>query len=682
MSQNRQLAAIMFTDIEGYTALMQEDEKNAINIRYKHREIFNSVTKKYNGEVIQYYGDGTLSIFRSSVEAIKCGIEMQRAFLKEPAIPVRIGVHVGDIIRTESDIIGDAVNIASRIESLAVTGSILVSGEVNDQLRSQNDIKTQFLDTFEFKNVNQIMPVFAIANEGIVVPKASEVSGKTKEKVEKPVSKIRASVALLFVGVIAVAISLFYYYNQSNSKDLTSQELALNRSIAVLPFSNMSSDADSENFTDGVTEDILLQLSKIKELQVISRASIMLFKESKKSIPEIAKELGVSYVLEGSVRKYGDKVRINAQLIDAKNNNYLWAENYDKTVTEIFEIQSQVSSEIAKALKITLSEKEILSLNKLPTESTEAYNVYKEAQMFLYRGGGKIEELVKAENLFKKAIEIDPDFCRAYVGLSDTYLEYIYWGREAPKEVLEKALTPALKALELSPAEGGSYGALGAISYYRFERETAVSYLEKAIEINPNYVGAYEKLAWIRLFEGDLDEAVRLFNKVAELDPLSTKNIANTAFSHYYFHQYEKGIKILDEALNDLPSDNMLLFMKATLLTGLERYDEAIELFNQRSVAINTNWMTGYSYGMVGNIEEAERILNYQLEKNKTAFVPPYMIATIYMGLGDKENTLSWLEKDYETGGLGLFFWGLKRDVKFDPIRNEPRFKALLEKIQ
>jgi adenylate cyclase len=282
----------------------------------------------------------------------------------------------------------------------------------------------------------------------------------------------------------------------------------------------------------------------------------------------------------------------------------------------------------------------------------------------------------------KKAIDIDPDFCRAYVGLSDTYLEYIYWGRESPKEVLEKALTPALKALELSPAEGGSYGALGAISYYRYERETAVSYLEKAIDINPNYVGAYDKLAWIRLFEGNLDEAVRLFKKVVELDPLSTKNIANIAFSHYYFHEYEKGIKALDEALKDLPLDNMLLFMKANLLTGLGRYEEAIELFNQRTVAVNTNWMTGYSYGMSGQTEKAKAVLDYQLKKNETTFVPPYMIATIYMGLGDKENALTWLEKDYETGGLGLFFWGLKRDVKFNPVRNEPRFKALLDKIQ
>ncbi|MEJ2114194.1 MAG: adenylate/guanylate cyclase domain-containing protein, partial [Flavobacteriaceae bacterium] len=208
MSPKRQLAAIMFTDIEGYTALMQDDEKNAVHIRFKHREIFNSVTKKYNGEIIQYYGDGTLSIFSSSVEAIKCGIEMQRAFQQEPSIPVRIGVHAGDIIKTESDIIGDAVNVASRIESLAVAGSILISGEVNDQLRNQNDIDSKFMDSFEFKNVDQIMPVFAITNKGIVVPKKGELSGKTKEKLRKK-SRFNRNSILMTLGIIAIITSFF-----------------------------------------------------------------------------------------------------------------------------------------------------------------------------------------------------------------------------------------------------------------------------------------------------------------------------------------------------------------------------------------------------------------------------------------------------------------------------------------
>ena len=267
--------------------------------------------------------------------------------------------------------------------------------------------------------------------------------------------------------------------------------------------------------------------------------------------------------------------------------------------------------------------------------------------------------------------------------MADTYLEYIYWGRKGTKEMLQKALGPALKALELSPEEGGSYGALGAISFYRFERETAVSHLEKAIEINPNYVGAYDKLAWIRLFEGDMDEAVRLFGKIVELDPLSTKNIANIAFSHYFFHEFSKGISILDEALKKYPNDNMLLWMKGNLLAGNKQFDEAIKVLKKRTISgFDNNWMLAYAYAKSDQKNKAIEILNHQLEKIKTTYVPPYMIATIHMGLGDIESALDWLEKDLETGGLGLFIWGLKRDVKFDSIRENPRFAALLNKIK
>ncbi|TVZ59925.1 TolB-like protein [Flavobacteriaceae bacterium MAR_2010_105] len=675
MPQHRQLSAIMFTDIEGYTALMQHDEENALHIRSKHREIFEALTKKFNGELIQYYGDGTLSIFKSSVEAIKCAIEIQIALQKDPVIPLRIGIHVGDIIKTESDIIGDAVNVASRIESIALAGSVLISDKVNDQIRNQNDIKTKFIGVFDFKNVDKGFSVFAVDHHELTIPKLTDLKAKNQEKLKKPKGLNRKSVYGIALAVIALTILVYFGKLRHDDNQI------LNRSIAVLPFLNMSQDSDSENFTDGVTEDIVLQLSKINELHVISRASIMQFKDSKESISEIAKTLGVSYVLEGSVRKYGDKIRINAQLIDAKDNKYLWGENYDKTLTEIFEIQSQVSNEIAKALKITLSTNEIINLNKAPTENVKAYNFYKEGQRFLNQGGGKVEELRKAEDLFKKAISVDPEFCRAYVGLADTYLEYIYWGRGAPREILQQALTPALKALEINPSDGGSYGALGAISYYRFEKDMALSYLNRAVEINPNYVGAYDKLAWIRLFEGNLDEAITLFTKALELDPLSTKNIANKAFAHYYFDEYDKGIKILDNALEKFPDDNMLMFMKGNLLTGAKRYKEAIEVFNSRTVGINTNWMLGYAYAMSGQIQKANDILDYQLNKSKVTFVPPYMIATIYMGLGDKEKALHYLEKDYETGGLGLFFWGLKRDVKFEALRAEPRFIALLNEI-
>ena len=677
MAQHRQLVAIMFTDIEGYTSLMQDDEKQAMLIRAKHREIFDTVTSKYNGELIQYFGDGTLSIFRSSVEAIKCGIEMQRAFNEEPAVPIRIGVHVGDIIRTDSDIIGDAVNIASRIESLAVAGSILISDKVNDQIRNQRDITTRFIDSVEFKNVNKVIPIFAVSNESLVIPEKNSLKGKTKPKDSEVYKSYRKKSIYSLIFLSLIILVLMYFIMKRPSEDFELKEPTL----AVLPFDDMNNSSESNIFTDGITEDIITHLSKIQHIQVISRASAMHYKGTDKPIKDIAEELGVNYILEGSVRLDNNQVRINANLVDAASNKNLWADTYDNTLVQIFKIQSNVSKAIANALKITLSDTEESRLSNEPTNNPEAYTAFKEAQMFLHRGGGKVEELKKAEALFQRAIDLDPQFCRAYVGVAETYLEYIFWGRESPKKMLEQASTPALKALAINSNDGGTFGALGAISYYKYEKETAILYLKKAIEINPSYVGAYNKLAWIYAFEGNLELMEANFNKVLKLDPLSTKYIGDMGQAYYYMREFQKAIDLMDDGLKRFPDDNMLLWMKASNLSGLGKYDEAIKLYTSRSVASHTNWMLGYCYGMVGAREKAKKILEYQLNKNELVYVPPYMIATIYMGLGDVENTLKWLEKDYEVGGQGLFFWGLGQDIKFVSLGDEPRFKALLEKV-
>lgn len=678
MSQSRLLAAIMFTDIEGYTSLMQYDEEQAIQIRNKHRKVIDSITKKYDGELIQYYGDGTLSTFKSSIEAVHCAIALQLAFREKPMIPVRIGIHMGDIIRTESDIIGDAVNVASRIESLSEVGSVLISDKVNDTLRNQNDIKTQFIDSVEFKNVNKTIPVFAVVNENLVIPEKEKLKGKIKPKDSVSYKNYRKKSVYALVALIVIIMTLVFFM-MKNSGSLHKRKQA---TLAVLPFDNLNNDDKSNVFTDGITEDIITHLSKIQNLQVISRASAMHYKNTEKSIQEIANELDVNYILEGSVRIDNNQVRINANLVDAARDKNLWAENYDNTLIEIFKIQSDVSRDIASALQIRLSDKEELRIDNAPTKNTKAYKAFKEGQMFLHRGGGKVEELIKAEDLFKKAIEYDPEFCRAHVGIAETYLEYIFWGRGSTREMLKLASTSALKALAINSNDGGVYGALGAISYYKYEKETAIRHLNKAIEINPSYVSAYNKLGWIYVFEGNMKLMEENFNKVFKLDPLSTKYIGDMIQAYYFLNEYQKGIDLADKSLKKFPKDNMVVWMKASSLSGLGKYEEAIRLYTSRSVASNTNWMLGYCYGMTGQYKKAKKILDYQLNKNKMVYVPAYMIATIYMGLGDAENALLYLEKDFENGGQGLFFWGLKYDVKFKSLKKEPRFQALLNKVK
>ncbi|MCK5705939.1 MAG: adenylate/guanylate cyclase domain-containing protein, partial [Cyclobacteriaceae bacterium] len=281
MSHTRQLVAIMFTDIQGYTAMMQRDEALTIKIRERHRKIFNYTTEEFNGKIVQYFGDGTLSTFTSAIDAVKCAMEMQMAFQKEPVIPVRIGIHLGDIVYTEDDIIGDGVNVASRIESLAVPGSVFISDKVYDEIKNQSSIETISLKTFELKNVDRPIEVFAISNKGLIIPNANEITGKTKdtksnsikseEKKQHEDRKKKLNWILYsLIGLIVLVAAYFIYQNS----DLFEPKIDdLDKSIAVLAFENMSNDPNQEYFSDGISEEILNSLVKVKGLKVAGRTS-------------------------------------------------------------------------------------------------------------------------------------------------------------------------------------------------------------------------------------------------------------------------------------------------------------------------------------------------------------------------------------------------------------------------
>src|SRR5258706_4327857 len=305
MLQSRQLAAIMFTDIEGYTAIMQQDEKKALLLKDRHRFIVESEHKKFNGSIIQYYGDGTLSIFTSAVQAVECALIMQQFFCQQPNVPVRIGLHVGDIIMNDGDIFGDGVNLASRVESLGMAGCVLISDKVNDELRNHPELKTLSMGSYQFKNIAREVEVFALDHEGVIKPVPDSLKGKTVEK-KQPVSN---------------------------------QHFLLKKSIAVLPFVNMSNDPEQEYFSDGMAEEILNSLSHLKNLNVAGRTSTFQFKGKNIDLRQLGKKLGVNTVLEGSVRKHGNRLRVTAQLINVEDGFHLWSERYDREIDDILAIQ-------------------------------------------------------------------------------------------------------------------------------------------------------------------------------------------------------------------------------------------------------------------------------------------------------------------------------------------------------
>ena len=392
MEATRQLAAIMFTDMEGYTALMQKNEQVAIERRNRHREVFEKMMAHHGGKIIQYYGDGTLSIFTSAIHAVNAGVAMQLLFLKAPQVPLRIGIHIGDITIDDSGVYGDGVNIASRIESFAVAGSVFISDKVFDEIKNQPLINTISMGLFNLKNVSRPVEVIAIANEGLAVPQPTDLKGKTSEPKNK---------------------------------------------LAVLPFVNMSNDTDNEYFSDGISEELINSLSKIDGLQLTCRTSSFSFKGKNIDVREIGKALNVSKVLEGSVRKAGNRVRINAELVNTADGYQLWSETFDRNLDDIFELQDEIAGIIANRMREQLVNKTVETSE--PSQNIEAYQLYLKG-LFSFNKGTP-PDYYKAIQFFDEALALDSSFANAHAMIASCYAALTSIGNVNPATVMEKVRT-------------------------------------------------------------------------------------------------------------------------------------------------------------------------------------------------------------------------------------------------
>jgi TolB-like protein/class 3 adenylate cyclase len=473
---SHQLAAILFADIVGYTAMMQQDEEAAVAKLTRFREEMELVAGELNGKIIQYYGDGSLILFHSSTDAAEFAKLLQEELAEEPSVPVRIGIHMGDVLLQDGNVFGDVVNIASRIQALAPAGGVYISEMVYRNIENKKGLDAVYLKEVKLKNVKAPVHVYELVTK----------TGRPD-----------------FEGVL-----------QESLNDLRIQQ----NSIAVLPFENMSSDQEQEYFSDGLTEDIITQLSKIKSLKVVSRTSVMQYKRNPKPMKEIGKELAVANILEGSVRKMGEQVRITAQLINASTDDHLWAESYDKPVKDLFNIQKDVATAIAQVLNARITHKESKSLGEKPTTDLHAYDLYLRGR-FLIEKRNKTDVLT-ARSLFQQAVDIDKTFANAYSGLADTYLLASYRGYDEPDKMLTIARQHIDKALKLDPDSGETHASLGYWYHQTFDWGRAEKTYRKAIGFNPNQSNVYLWLALILEAKGEIEEAIQLYHDGSELNQL------------------------------------------------------------------------------------------------------------------------------------------------------------------
>jgi adenylate cyclase len=639
-SEQRRLAAVMFTDIVGYSSLTQQNEQLALELLEEHRRIVRPIIALHNGREVKTMGDAFLIEFESALEATRCAIDVQKSLhdhnqrsLAERRVHLRIGIHLGDVLQRESDVLGDAVNIASRIEPLAQPDGICISQQVYDQVRNKIHRRTEDLGPRQLKNIELPVNVYRIL--------------------------------------------------PSWENRIMSQVSLDRKRIAVLPFLNISPDPKDEYFADGLTEELIARLSTISGLRVIARTSVMRFRGTTKSVGEIGKELNSGTVLEGSVRKAADRLRVTAQLIDTSSEEHLWVQNYDRQLEDVFAIQTEVAQNVADALKTRLLDEERQQIEKKPTGNVGAYTLYLKGRY--YWNERNKESLENAIKYFEEATKRDPEFALAYSGLADTYIVLVDHGYLAWSEGIAKARNAAMKAVDLDDTLAEAHTSLANILSAEWNWTQAEEEFAKALRGNPNYATAHHWYSIHLASLGDLEGALREMEIAKELDPLSPMIHAYAALGYLCRRRYDLALEELDKALeldpNFVPAHTnrvdvyLVESMFKEALTELER---VLPFFQPLSTAMKAE--SASVYAIAGRTEEAKRILRECEEANESdEDLNPQRLALIYWKLGNKNRAFEWLEKAFESHTVTPFL--LRLHPLFDEITSDPRFDELQKRI-
>jgi len=637
----RQLAAILFADMLGYTAMMQDNEHLARQKRKRFKEVLEAAVANHDGKTLQYYGDGSLSIFNSVINSVNCAISIQQQLQLEPKVELRIGIHTGDVVMEDESIFGDGVNLASRIESMAVPGGIFISDKVYDEIKNHANIKTRDMGFFELKNVKQPLHLFAIANEGITVPSRDELKGKTKQPANR---------------------------------------------LAVLPFVNMSADPENEYFSDGITEELLNALTKVDGLQVTSRTSAFAFKGKHDDVREIGIKLNVDKILEGSVRKAGNRVRITTQLINAADGYHIWSENYDRDLTDIFVVQDEISSIIANKLRDNLSlGKQKEQLIKPPTKNIEAYTLFLKGLYF--RSKITPADMFKAIDLFEQAIKLEPNYAEAYAYIAGTYSYLGATGQVKSEKAFKIVNEYSEKAVQLNDKIAESHLAkANAHMFYKWNPKAAFESLQKAIELAPAHSEAHDVLGLFYIITGKKYEAIKVLEKASETDPLAPHLNHLLAEAYIMNFQYDDAIRIADRLLEMNPQMRIALETKGWCYGLKGDWEKAAEYFKEVHRLTNHPLKglapLGFAYGRLGEKEKALDIIRKmeqrKIEDSEAVIDGDLMI--VWWGLRDFDNTYHYIQKCIGEQ-MGPFNYVLELPM-MKGVDEDPRIKAMLDKVR
>jgi adenylate cyclase len=613
----RKLTAILSADAVEYSRLMGEDEEATVRILTAYREVLSTLIQQHNGHVLDSPGDNLLAEFVSVVDAVQCAVAVQKEIkARNDELPenrrmqFRIGINLGDVIQEEGRIYGDGVNIAARLEGLAEPGGICISKTAFDHIETKLPYGYEFLGDQTVKNIPKPVGAYRVLMEPRVT-----VAKKPKEKKSVPMWRTPILVVAIAVLMLAVAAGIWQFYMQRPVAEPASVEkmaypLPDKPSIAVLPFVNMSEDPKQEYFCDGLTEEIITALSNVPKLLIIAHNSVFSYKSKPVKVNQVAEELGVRYVLEGSIRKAENEIRITAQLIDALSGHPLWAERYDRNLSEIFAVQDDITKNIITALQVKLTEGEQVRAAAKGTNNLEAYIKYLQAIDKISQFN--IESNALGKQLAQEAITLDPEYAMAYIALHRSHLMDVWLGTsKSPKQSIAKAMELTQKAIELDETYAEAHGHLGFLYSMIGQHDKAVAKGEQAVALNPNSAYAHMILGHTLRFAGRHQEAIPEYKKAIRLNPIPPTNyLFGLGLAYAWTGQYEEAIKWCEKAVHNDPNSFMAHLMMIVVYS-LSGRDEGARAEAAEALRINPNF----------SVEEFERAVKIKNKMEKERFI-------------------------------------------------------------
>jgi len=671
--QQRRLAVIMFTDIVGYTSLMGKDEKKALNILQKNRRVHWRLIRKYKGKLLKEMGDGILACFPSSTEAVVCALAIQKV-VGELDIPVRIGIHLGDVIFEDKDVLGDGVNIASRIQGVAETNGIVISEKVYSDVRNKSGLETEFIGEKDLKGVASSQRVYRIWCPDYTMLDISVDTGEL-------IRPLRLSKPGILVGLLLI-VALAGIYLMTEGINKSDRQ---GKSLLVLPFDDFTGSDTLEYFVAGMHSSLIAELGRISGLRVISPHTSMTYKNTEMSLSEIAEELNVDHIIDAAVICLGDSIWFQPKLFEVeKKERQIWSGNYTNDVSDVLNLYHEVTKGVSREINVMLTPEEAQKLEERKTVNPEAYRLYLQGR-HLWILDGK-ENLAKSIEYYEQALQIDPDFAQAYVGIAITYTSFGWYLFEPNRMALPKAAAAASKALEMDNTLGGAHAEL-AFTKLILDHDWRGSEqsFKRAIELNPNDARAHNMYAWLLAMEGRHKEAIAESKTAYQLDPLSVGYWTEYGRHYYYARDYDRAIEEFKKIIETYPDSRYSTvswmpraYLGLTLLQK-GKYSEAIDEFNKADYESSWYAYLGHAYAVAGETTKANEILDHYLELYKSNPIWGGTIAFLYLGLGDKDRAFEWLEKAFEQREGWIPFMNMA--PIFDPLKDDRRYKDLLRRM-